>query len=64
MQISRRLKELALTAAESFRVIDLRVGHRYAAVRLDNGQAGLAFTFHEDSVGGCGALGEMVGNHV
>jgi len=58
MQISKRLKGLALTAAKSSCVIDIRVGHRYAAVRLDNGQVGLAFTFHEDSMGGCGALGD------
>lgn len=56
MEISKRLKELARTSAKDVAVLDVRIGLRYTAVRLDNGQVGLAFTFHKDSMGGCSAL--------
>ncbi len=59
MHISERLKELAITAAEDLCVIDVRIGLRYTAVHLDNGQVGLAFTFHRDATGGCGGLRDL-----
>ncbi|MFH1241602.1 MAG: DUF364 domain-containing protein [Pseudomonadota bacterium] len=59
MGISRRLKELALIAARDVSVLDVRIGLRYTAVLLDNGQVGLAFTFHRDSMGGSSALKDL-----
>jgi len=59
MEISKRLKELARTSAKDVAVLDVRIGLRYTAVRLDNGQVGLAFTFHKDSMGGCSALRDL-----
>lgn len=59
MPISRKLKGLSLTAAKGISVLDVRIGLRYTAVSLDNGQVGVAFTFHKDLVGGCRTLGGM-----
>jgi uncharacterized protein (DUF4213/DUF364 family) len=51
--IRTRLKETALNLATDRTVADVRIGLGYTAVRLDNGQTGVACTFHKDAEGGC-----------
>ena len=50
--------ERLLPAAANHRVADVRIGLGYTAVLLDNGRCGLAFTFRQESGGGCCALKE------
>lgn len=51
--IRTRLKENALSLAQDRTVADVRIGLGYTAVQLDNGQTGVACTFHKDAQGGC-----------
>ncbi|GAU07404.1 DUF364 domain-containing protein [Desulfoplanes formicivorans] len=51
--IRTRLKENALSLAQDRTVADVRIGLGYTAVQLDNGQTGVACTFHKDAKGGC-----------
>lgn len=53
MCIRQKLKEISLSLAKDFTVKDVRIGLGYTAVLLDNGQAGVAYTFHTDLKGGC-----------
>jgi len=47
------LKEFALTKSRNRQVTDVCVGLCYTAVLLDNGSAGLAYTFRHDIPPGC-----------
>ena len=53
MQLQDRIKEAALPRAEGRHVADVRIGLGYTAVLLDNGNAGLAYTFLDEATGGC-----------
>ena len=53
MNVGQKIKESSLLLAGDTTVIDVRIGLGYTAVLLDNGQVGVAYTFHRDSVGGC-----------
>jgi uncharacterized protein (DUF4213/DUF364 family) len=53
MLLQDRLKAAALPMAERRRVADVRIGLGYIAVLLDNGNAGLAYTFLDEATGGC-----------
>jgi uncharacterized protein (DUF4213/DUF364 family) len=54
--VAARLVSRLLDAAASARAADVRVGLGYTAVLLDDGRAGLAFTFRDLAPGGCSAL--------
>jgi uncharacterized protein (DUF4213/DUF364 family) len=47
-----------LPVAATHRVAEVRIGLGYTAVRLDNDRCGLAFTFRQESGGGCCAMKE------
>ena len=51
--IRKNLKHAALDLAEGRSIADVRIGLGYTAVQLDNGQTGVACTFHHDAKGGC-----------
>jgi len=51
-----KICDLLLPAATNHRVAEVRIGLGYTAVRLDNDRCGLAFTFRQESGGGCCAL--------
>jgi len=53
MRLHDRVKEAALSRAEGVYVVDVRIGLGYTAVLLDNGCAGLAYTFLDEAKGGC-----------
>jgi hypothetical protein len=53
MHLQDRIKAAALPMAEGRRIADVRIGLGYTAVLLDNGQAGLAYTFLDEGAGGC-----------
>ena len=55
MTIHDRMIELLMPRAEGALVKEVRIGLRYTAVMLQNGQAGLALTFSE-SLKGCHIL--------
>jgi uncharacterized protein (DUF4213/DUF364 family) len=58
--IKQRLQGAALPLAGGLRVKDVRIGLSYTAVLLENGQAGLAYTFPKDHSEGCTAFkGEL-----
>lgn len=64
MQVAGKLKEAALRLAHSAKVLDVRIGLIYTAVLLEDGRAGLSFTFHRGRRGGWGrlrALGPLAG---
>lgn len=48
MDIRNQIKDRLQSAAQERTVADVRIGLGYTAVMLDNGQTGLAFTFHRD----------------
>jgi len=48
MDIRNRIRDRLRTAAQARTVTSVRIGLGYTAVVLDNGQTGLAFTFHRD----------------
>jgi hypothetical protein len=51
--IRTRLKESAASLAQGRTIADVRIGLGYTAVQLDNGQTGVACTFHKDAGGSC-----------
>jgi uncharacterized protein len=53
MHLQDRIEAAALALAEGVRVADVRIGLGYTAVLLDNGQAGVAYTFLDEAAGGC-----------
>jgi len=53
MPIKQRIKKQSLILAKDVSVVDVRIGLGYTAVLLDNGQVGVAYTFHRDVAGGC-----------
>ena len=53
MLINKKIKELLMPRARGTSVRDVRIGLRYTAVLLKNGQAGVAYTFHEKIKRGC-----------
>ena len=53
MRLQDRVKATALSMADGVRVVDVRIGLGYTAVRLDNGCAGVAYTFLDEASGGC-----------
>ena len=48
MDIRKNIREQLASAAEGRTVADVRIGLGYTAVMLDDGRAGVAFTFHQD----------------
>jgi uncharacterized protein len=52
-RLQDRVKEAALSLADGVRVVDVRIGLGYTAVLLDNGCAGVAYTFLDEATGGC-----------
>ncbi len=46
-------------AAEAARSADVRIGLGYTAVRLQDGQLGVAYTFRDQARGGCAAFGGL-----
>jgi len=53
MHLQDRIREAALPRAEGLHVADVRIGLGYTAVLLDNGHAGVAYTFRGEAAGGC-----------
>jgi len=53
MDLQGRIKAAALSLAEGRRVVDVRIGLGYTAVLLDDGNAGVAYTFLDEATGGC-----------
>lgn len=53
MRLQDRVKGAALSRAEGVYVVDVRIGLGYTAVMLDNGCAGVAYTFLDEASGGC-----------
>ena len=53
MHLQERIKAAALPLAEGRCMADVRIGLGYTAVLLDNGQAGVAYTFLDEAAGGC-----------
>ena len=51
--IRTQLRHHALNLAQDRTIADIRIGLGYTAVQLDNGQTGVACTFHQDATGGC-----------
>ncbi|MEW5724578.1 MAG: DUF364 domain-containing protein [Thermodesulfobacteriota bacterium] len=51
--IAGRLVERLRTKAEARRVVDVRLGLGYSTVRLDDGAAGLAYTYRDELGRGC-----------
>lgn len=56
MSIAKKLKKKALTIAGHISIVDVRIGLTYTAVLLNNGQLGVAYTFHRNLTGGCSVL--------
>lgn len=48
MNIRKKIREQLKSAAAERTVTDVRIGLGYTAVMLDDGRAGVAFTFHQD----------------
>ena len=55
MLLKDKIKEAALPLAKEIKVSDVRIGLGYTAVLLENGNAGVAYTFRDDVPGGCSA---------
>ncbi len=53
MPIHQKIKEQLMPRARGIEVRDVRIGLGYTAVLLENGQAGVALTFHENITKGC-----------
>lgn len=54
--IRQRLEEASIALAGNLRAADVRIGLGYTAVFLEDGRAGLAYTFPKDAFQGCTAL--------
>jgi uncharacterized protein (DUF4213/DUF364 family) len=66
MSVRQKLKEISLLSARDLTVNDVRIGLGYTAVQLDNGQVGVAYTFHRNAEGGCSVfkgLRPLAGRH-
>jgi len=48
MNIRKDIREQLTSAAQGRTVTDVRIGLGYTAVMIDDGRAGVAFTFHQD----------------
>lgn len=59
MGINNSIKKITEPLAKNVLVTDVRIGLGYTAVLLDNGQVGVAYTFHEDIESGCSALNDL-----
>jgi uncharacterized protein (DUF4213/DUF364 family) len=59
MSINKKIKELLMPRAREMDVKDVRIGLGYTAVTLENGQAGVALTFHESTSKGCTVFGGL-----
>ena len=53
LAIHKRIKEHTMPLARGIEVRDVRIGLGYTAVLLENGQAGVALTFHQRLTRGC-----------
>lgn len=53
MPINKRIQGHLMPMARAIRVADVRIGLGYTSVLLENGQAGVAFTFNQDMKRGC-----------
>jgi uncharacterized protein (DUF4213/DUF364 family) len=53
LAIHRKIKEHIMPRAKGIKVRDVRIGLGYTAVFLENGQAGVALTFHQNLTRGC-----------
>ena len=53
MSISEKIRDQLMPRAKGVQVRDVRIGLGYTAVLLENGQAGVAFTFNESMKKGC-----------
>jgi uncharacterized protein (DUF4213/DUF364 family) len=53
LAIHRKIKEHMMPRAKAIKVRDVRIGLGYTAVLLENGQAGVALTFHQGLTRGC-----------
>jgi len=51
--ITTELKEHVLARWPEKRLVDVRIGLGYTAVRLDNDSVGVAYTFHREAASGC-----------
>ena len=51
--IHRKIREYVMPRAKGIKVKDVRIGLGYTAVFLENGQAGVALTFHQGLTRGC-----------
>jgi uncharacterized protein len=54
--IAKRIHEALQGEAAQARVVDVRIGLGYTAVRIDSGSAGVAYTPREDLTHGCSVL--------
>ncbi len=52
-QIAARIVDCLHERAGKARVVEVRIGLGYTAVLLDDNQLGVAYTFHDEAVGGC-----------
>jgi len=59
LAIHRKIKEHIMPRAKGIKVIDVRIGLGYTAVLLENGQAGVALTFHQGLTRGCTVFNAM-----
>jgi uncharacterized protein (DUF4213/DUF364 family) len=57
--IRDRIRDLSLVAAGGKSATDVRIGLKYTAVGLDNGRAGVAYTFYRDLRAGCNVWEEI-----
>jgi uncharacterized protein (DUF4213/DUF364 family) len=53
LDIHKKIKEHTMPLAEGMKVREVRIGLGYTAVLLENGQAGVALTFHQRLTRGC-----------
>jgi len=53
MEILNQIFDIASDKASNLKVNDVRIGLGYTAVLLENNQAGLAYTIHQDFIEGC-----------
>jgi len=53
MPINKKIRDLLMPRARGMCVKDVRIGLGYTAVLLENGQTGVAYTFHENIKKGC-----------
>ena len=53
MDIRKKIRNHISKSVRQHRIKDIRIGLGYTAVMLNNGQVGLAYTFHRDMPAGC-----------